>query len=479
MRGSVSSGRFDVVIVGGGRAGASVLLRLLERSAALGTPLNAAVVDPHHRIGAGTVYGEATARDSLIVTDLETFFADEELSRFERWLRIAGSSARTGALHGCADTAELRKQYVPRRLIGSFFEREVQAALATAGPNHAVTIVRSVVTGIAPSGSGYAVEHRNGRIEARAVLLAVGSPEIDGIAEDPRVIASAHVASTEHMRVRVRTALAGRRSGSIGVVGSNASALEAIYVLENDPLLKSAGHRYHVISTHGALPNLEGRERFGPASDPVAPPCAASTADELFDAVVRYGKGVTDRANPGLALLGETERRRFMALHADAVIRLRRKAGGPYAGRIRELLRAGRLELARGTYVGSSPDGHARTVLDTGDVVDLGPFEVILMCVGSARHPPGSRCQGVNGIDLGGLGLRWSATGRGLEVSESFEARSGLFVHGPLLSGYVRSDLALLHLEDAQLIAHLSAEVARQLMPSHSNRPAPRRTRTI
>ncbi len=453
----------DIVIVGGGMASASVLIRL---AAATAPPAAARItlVDPSGETGGGAAY-HRNVHPALLLNDpvaridrtgigFGRWIMDrrdallEELGRFgdprvARWRADYAGAVKAG------DVAPL---FVPRRWFGEYIrERFAQAASALQLLDTTVTVRTATATTIERRGDVWRIglDDAAEPLTARAVLLATGGPRQPDVVGQP-----GYLSGTPSLDLKdVERALTERPGADLLILGSAASAVEMVYCLEGQD---DVG-RVVVVSPSGRLPDgLRSTDSSAAPFQPRPELREARTADALLAALAAevaaaraVGFTIPD-VYPTLhghfltafGAMSEVEKRRVVDVYSRTYLTLLRKTSSVYAQGVRRLAERGGLTLVSGQVSGVTGDADGFSV----EMVDGRRFtgQVVLDCRGFGRPDTDPLLRGM--LDGGTITLNDS--GRGVRVGPGFEAAPGLAVLGPLLAGTAQDGEYVWHLED-------------------------------
>jgi uncharacterized NAD(P)/FAD-binding protein YdhS len=281
----------DIVIIGGGLSGSQTVCALLEgfsrrpprRRVRIG------VVDEHAQFGRGYAYGDRSPDEALLI---ETVAASTPTS-FQQWLVAraeTGSRAtawefrnRAGIIAGAFD-----KLYCPRRLFGDYQEDKFRSLISEADGAGLATV--DLIAGRAVDleqleDRSFAVSLGDKRVlRAPSVVLAIGA------IPRPRTIKL----SDEHGYIEdpysdgyrgVRAALLETYIHLV-IVGSNASAIELIHLVEtNRQFAKNVTHITTVSREGYLLPGTISSEAVMPDVSGAIFPSASSYIDSARGAV--------------------------------------------------------------------------------------------------------------------------------------------------------------------------------------------------
>lgn len=150
----------DVIVIGGGAAGALAALALLrDRSAGF----RVMIVDPAERLGHGLAYGTASASHLLNARARSMSAIEDEPAHFTEWL-----AAATG------QGGPLPNVYAERRLYGRYLEDSLRRYAPGTGDGRLMHL-RGIVTEVAETDDGVRVELADGAAAVgQAAIIAVG-----------------------------------------------------------------------------------------------------------------------------------------------------------------------------------------------------------------------------------------------------------------------------------------------------------------
>lgn len=492
---------YDLVIVGGGVAATHSLLALLD--ATPDRALRIAVIERSDDVWRGVPYGGRSSINSLIITDLDEFAPPNERADFVDWIASNWSSLsdtmrREGGAIGSAWLArhadEIRKEawgslYIPRRLYGDFLSRKTRVRLERS--HSVIDVVKGSVLDLARSEGGFdlSVEQDNAtrRMRSKRVLLAMGSPPMRRMAPEGApnslLIEDLYQPSLDSNLAALTACLERQPQGRrrLFILGSNATSLELIYMLNWSPALRRMIDRVVVLSGGGRLPERIAAGRIDSATpaldaldnrpDPKASDIFEASRRDIASLVADIGPDgcdfspVSERLVHILAQASEDEARRFHHVYGMQFTRLIRRAGSDYRDAAQSLIDDGKMELVAGSLesLAFGPDGCTpRATGADGAALDLGaPFPALVNCAGFEPLPAITDPL-LSNMLASGL-VRMNATERGLQVDERFCAAEGVFVAGPLLAGVFNTTARFWHVENVRRIADLAPHIGRAI----------------
>jgi uncharacterized NAD(P)/FAD-binding protein YdhS len=509
---------FDIAFIGSGIACSMTLLELAQTLLSPGsTPpkLRIAVVERDEQFWCGIPYGQRSSARSLAIQKLDDFVVEPERSAYIAWLErnksrwLASFQEQGGEAAACwirdnreaLDANRWGGLYLPRYVFGVFIAEQLHAAIADLGARDLAEIVtihaeaisaRSAhgrhLVGLRPSGEGPT------EIEAGKVVVAIGSPaakSIVGCDSDPAFtyINDFYSPREEISLERLRESLdriEPREKRNVLVVGSNATSLEALYLMRHDARIRERVHSITVISRSGMLPYkicdeppefefprlnaLLSEETVGAADLMSAIRADLGTAEErslnladLYDAIgVLLGQA--------LAKMELAQQEEFYCVHGMNFTKLVRRAGRDCREASEELATDGTLCMLAGEVlrVDACPSGEPFATMKYraagAEHVHPVPFAAVVNCGGFEELDACSSPFLVSAMQNGLC--RPNRTNRGLFVNNDFEASPDFCVIGPLVGGNFNAKIRLWHVESAPRIRSLAKSLAASLVAS-------------
>ncbi|CAM3034870.1 hypothetical protein BST27_18360 [Mycobacterium intermedium] len=517
-----AAGAFDIAFIGSGIACSLTLLELAQAlldGSATPAKLRIAVVERDEQFWCGIPYGPRTSPRSLAIQKLDEFVNEPERSAYIAWLernkprwlatfRERGGDAATRWIRDNGEAVAANRWgelYLPRHLFGLFIAEQVEAAIAALRKRNLADVV--TIRGEAVSAGSAAGRHLIGlrtaegdstEIEADKVVVATGSPPSKSFAgrgsnplsQNPFTYINDFYEPCEDSNLeRLREALDRVErpdQRNVLVVGSNATSLEALYLMRHDRGIRDRLHSVTVISRSGALPYMICEEppvfEFPWLNELLA--VEAPRAAELM-AAIRADLEIAEQRALNLAdlhaaigiLVGQAlrkmdlvEQEEFFCEHGMNFTKLVRRAGRDCRQASDDLVAAGKLTMLAGE------------VLRVDACASGEPFATVTYRIaGSERTHPVSfaavvNCGGFEELDActapflasamqNGL-CRPNRTNRGLLVNGDFEASPNFYVIGPLLGGNFNANIRFWHVESAPRIRSLAKSLAAHLVAS-------------
>lgn len=507
---------YDVAFLGSGIACSMTLLEMSE--ILLSDPptarLRIAVVERDEQFWCGIPYGRRSSVRSLAIQKLDEFVDEPERAAYCAWLernkddwlalvRAEGGQAAArwiGDNREALDSNRWGELYLPRFLFGVFLTEQVNASIAELARRGVADVVAIHAEAVSaePAAGGFLIglrpngSERTTLISAERMVVAIGSPPpatiLAGSAEPPFTYINdlyspngdANMALLREALDRIET----REQRNVLVVGSNATSLEALYLMRHDPRIRERLHSVTVISRSGVLPYLicdDPPEFEFPrltelltAQTVVAADLMAAIRADLGTAVDR-SLNLADLYDAVGALLGQAlaamdsrQQEEFFCVHGMNFTKLVRRAGRDCRGAAAELAADGVLSMLAGEVLGvdacvsGRPFATVRYRTEGAERTHPVSFAAVLNCGGFEEL---DACSSPLLVAMMRNGLcRPNRTNRGILVNDDFEASPGCCVIGPLNGGNFNPRIRFWHVESAPRIRSLARSLAASLI---------------
>ena len=518
--------KYDIIIVGSGISCSYTLinyiLRLKKQLPA--QPIKVAVLDKSGEFWRGVPYGSRTGKSSLIITALKEFLPQPERELFVSWLTKNYSSIfhtleqRNGVL--CSqwlqsyEAAMLQgnwdELFIPRYVFGLYIKDRVEKLLQEAQEQKYLQcdLFDADVVNIQKVDDIYQVEYsastgENSFILGQKAILAIGSPpnKSDFLAQfeasqranneknDVCFIADMYAPSQDKNINHIFEFLRqcdNTHPNQVLIIGSNASALETLYILNNVPEAKDLISKFIVISPNAQFPH---RICNNPVPTTYIPQHLTSlvqaqhfTAEQILEAVKQdvksaleqnetvsstyavISKGVINALNQ----LSFEEQKLFVTKYGVEIGKYQRRAGSDYLDVVDKLLVEDKLEFIKGKFVRIIPSasGGASFEFFTSDgqskEVFTSPVAVAINCAGFQDLTKSSSPLIENLIQQGICTPNDSRCG--FEMNENFEANTNFYLMGPLVAGNINDRLKVWHAESCGRIINLAQQLVEVLV---------------
>ena len=515
----IESQTYDLVIIGSGISCAYTLIHYIS---ALKEKLNAApdklikvaVLDKSGEFWTGVPYGDRTGKQALIITALKEFLPPAELERFVAWLTsnydtvLKSLQSRPGELTQqwlksyqeamvAGNWAEL---FVPRYLFGWYIKEQVEQILNKNQEYLQCDRFAAEALNVEKTDNKqYKVDFANltqiSSLVADKVVLAIGSPPnkasfLSNFAQsetnkDICAIADAYVPSQDINLGRIIEFLkqSGTKENNILIIGSNASALETLYSLNNLPAAKELIGKFIVVSPNAKFPN---RIQENPIPSSFVPQNLITliafekfTAKQIFEAVkqdvdeaLQQGetvdgtyKVIAQQVIAALNLLDFEEQKMFVIKYGVEIGKHQRRAGQDYLNVVDQLLIDHKLEFLKGKFIGTTEGKPGFEYIASDNQQKKAftePIKVVINCAGFQDVTKSSSPLIKNLVDQGICIPNDSKIG--FKISGDFEANENLYLMGPLVAGNINDKLKVWHAESCGRIFNLSQKLAEALV---------------
>ena len=510
----------DIAIIGSGVSCAYTLIHYIAglEQHPPEKPVRVVVYEKSGEFWNGVPYGSRSGSHSLLISSLKEFLTDKtEREAFAAWLdknrdwvfdrfeegdgKLSAHWLRTNAK--AMSGSRWDDLFVPRYTFGLYMQQRLTALLRRAAKNGILecNLVAADVVDIRR------VKHLH-RIQmvtasggessalARKVILGIGSPPnsvlrqsiSDCAGKRGCIINDMYAPSMEFNIRRIVESL--RQSGGqrrqVLIVGTNASALEAIYCLNNSVELHGLLGKFLILSCNAEFPHRIGREAHLANDLPRhlrhLVKTKARTARQILDAVrldVALAKSrginvadlygdISKAMIEALNQLSLAEQKKFVAKHGVEIGRMQRRAGADYLDVVDALLAEGRIEMLKGKFVRCIPmeGGDLGCEFATGGrqrrKVIAGPVSVVISCAGFQELSSSSSTLIRNLIRR--KICTPNASERGFLINENFEVGRGFHVMGPLVAGNLTGKVRVWHAESCSRILAMSKRLAEVLL---------------
>ncbi len=504
----------DIAIVGSGIASTVTLVEvfgaLLNNAPATGK-VTITVIEKHHEFWKGIPYGSRSSVNALTITSVHDFINERERPPFFEWLLATKSEwaawyREQGGITAARwlennlpliDKNEWETIYVPRFLFGNYLEQKLaRLRKAVEEKNLAeIKLVQAEATDVANAGSNYEITFERtdktvSKITARKVVIAAGSAPVRKMCDIPGnealYINDIYNPSVKGNLEILQTEL-GKNKNDVGsnvlIIGSNASSIELLYLLEGLPDLRKLINKTVIISPSGALPyhistetlaehpipnlekyKVEGDYNIKPLSEAASKDIRLAMANGAnMDYVATVIKNTLELLEP----LGEQARKEFFGIHAIKLRDSFRRSGPEYKGVSQLLIDNEEVTIIKGKVVNtcSSENGVQLFYLDVATGKEQTyplSFKAVINCSGSDNLNESSSRLLYN-LTNKGLAIM-NLSGKGFEVNEKFEAAPNIYVMGPLLGGNVNKLIHFWQLENASRLTYLAPYLAKELV---------------
>ncbi len=517
--------KYDIVIVGSGISCSYTLINYISRlkKQLPAQPIKVAVLDKSGEFWSGIPYSSRSGRQSLIITALKEFLPQPERELFISWLTKNYSSIfhtleqRNGVL--CSQWLKSYEEamlqgdwdelFIPRYVFGLYIKDRVEKLLQEAKEQEYLqcALFGADVVNIQKVDDIYQVEFSvptedNSFILGQKVILSIGSPPNQSgfldqfeASERPKnakndvcFIANMYEPSQDNNLDRIFKFLRqfdNPHPNKVLIIGSNASALETLYSLNNIPEVKDLISKFIVLSPNAEFPH---RICNNPVPTTYIPQHLTSlvqaqhfTAEHILEAVKQDVKSALEQnetVNSTYAVISKgvinalnklsfAEQKLFVTKYGVEIGKYQRRAGADYLDVVERLIFEDKLEFVKGKFVRTIPlasggsgfeflpsDGEQKEVFAS-------PVAVVINCAGF-QYLTRSSSPLINNLIQQRI-CTPNDSKRGFEMNENFEANKNFYLMGPLVAGNINDRLKVWHAESCGRISNLSQQLAEVL----------------
>jgi uncharacterized NAD(P)/FAD-binding protein YdhS len=497
---------FDFTLIGAGIAGAAAILSLLENmenTESTAECWKIAVFDKDPELWKGLPYGYRSSSNSLTITTLKEFIPPSERDDFLNWLisnkhhwlkQYATQGGVTAKAWIERNNLNLERDnweeiFIPRRLFGDFLRDKVAKKIENAEKAGKVSFsyftaeVKAIDKKDGIFMVGYEDLSQLKQIRTQKIILSIGSTPMKSITNlqgDSKFI---YVNDTyfpsldknlQTIENRLQNNFDAFQKNHLLILGTNASSIELLYLINGKPELKKCIDQVVVISQSGILPNristdntesysFEGLESLKKVKH-FSSEILYSTIEQ--DLKIAYLKGVklgdlyyqiNDLIVELLEMLPDKGKQHFYCEYGLQYSKLIRRSGIDYSDGLDQLRNEKKLTQLKGKYLQLKKDinNPEQVVLEYedqgGSVSDYkDSFAIVVNCGGFENLDQTSSPLLKYLVDNGICTI--NCTNRGVVVNENLEACDGFYVIGPLLGGIFNNKARLWHVENAKSI---------------------------
>ena len=517
IRQPLSKSVYDLAIVGSGISCTYTLIHYINllkekfnRQQLPKEPIKVVILDKYGEFWTGIPYGSRTGQQSLIITALKEFLPQQERDRFIGWLNdncdsvLDSLSARGGILNrqwlklyqSAMVEGNWDELFLPRYVFGWYLTEQVEQAIQQARSEGYLQcdLVIAEVVNIQQVKGNYQVDFTvgdgdNSCIRTEKVVLAIGSPPnkatVDGFEKASAnvcAIANMYEPSQNENIQRIAKFLSKSDTPDLNrvlIIGSNASALETLYSLNNLPEAEDLISKFIIVSPNARFPHRIYNE---PASTSYIPQNLKTlirskfTAEQIYEAVKKdveaalkqnetvdgTYKVISKEVINALNMLDFDEQKMFVIKYGVEIGKYQRRAGQDYLNVVDRLILEDRLEFIKGKFSQTIPLSEGKLGFEyvTGDRQQLftDSINIIINCAGFQDLTKSDSILIKNLVERGICTPNDSKCG--FEMSGDFEVNKNFYLMGPLVAGNINDKLKIWHAESCGRIINLSRKLA-------------------
>lgn len=520
---------YELAIVGSGISCSYTLIHyilLLKKKLAIEPTkttvktIKIAVLDKSGEFWTGIPYGSRTGKQSLIITPLKEFLPQPERDRFINWLRKNYTSVlldleqRPGILNsqwlksyqGAMNEGNWDELFLPRYIFGWYLKERVENLLDEAYQKNYLQcdLISADACNIHKLDGAYKIDTTKSKsLIAKKIVLAIGSPPNKAAVQESLealtnskssrsqicCITNMYEPSQNHNVERMLNFLRKADSAQprqVLIIGSNASALETLYSLNNLPETAELIDKFIILSPAGEFPHRISNDPLSTSYIPHNLTLLTNqehfTAKQILEAVKKdvdaalrqnetinstYGL-ISQGVIKALNKLSYPEQKLFVTKYGVEIGKFQRRAGGDYLDVVDKLIFEGKLQFIKGKFTSTIPLAKGQLgfefLTETSNQPEIytSPIQVLINCAGFQNLTTSSSPLINSLIDQEICIPNDSLCG--FEMNENFEAHENLYLMGPLVAGNINQKLKVWHAESCGRIFGLSHTLAEVLL---------------
>ncbi|MBS1640400.1 MAG: FAD/NAD(P)-binding protein [Bacteroidetes bacterium] len=494
-------------IIGGGASASLTIINLVKKIKQQPKPYTITVIEQSNEFWKGIAWGNKSSVNSLILTSVNEFLAEPEKELFCNWVKktLPEWSAYYKQNGGLLAEKWLEKNisliqnndwnniYIPRFLFGNYLQQQLDKALQEAENNNIVIskIIGEAINIHTQKNNSYqvSVQKQNGEIVeivSEKVVVAIGSAPQNKLfknASDKALnINNLFQYNVDESIQLLKNKLANHQLKNILVVGTNATALELVYLLKKNKELNNLINKIVFLSTGGKFPLLTSKQQvtnfYTPHLSKIIEEnkytinCLVNAASKDLQlsatkhVQMDYVHYIIKTVKHLLLNLSWEDQEMFMAVHGNELSKIVRHAGEEYLTPLHNGITKNKFEILKGTFERIDAANNAAQLVYKNEEGILTThnnyFSVVINCSGSANLQFTESALLQNLISKGLCKINLS--NKGIHVNNCFEASANLYFFGPLLNGNYTSKIPYWQLESISRIIKLAPEFVNCLL---------------
>jgi uncharacterized NAD(P)/FAD-binding protein YdhS len=507
----------DISFIGSGAAATTTLIELFNKliyDSSAREKLHITVVEKYAEFWKGIPYGSRSSVNSLTITAVSDFISTgKEKYLFFNWLKVnhdkwtsyyretGGNAAATWLKKNLPllESNEWHAIYLPRYVFGIYMHDKMLGLLQTVKEKHLaqITLIQAEAIDVKLNDQGFyevVLEHPDktgATIATKKLVIATGSAPVKNNMELTKSNASfAYInelyepSLDDNLRTLQNTLAetSNATDRNVLIIGSNASCIELLYLLNHRPDILNAMNKVVTISQTGLMPGhishaafddypCKNLDQLKAVGNYTIHTLIEATKKDIEPAIqhkviIPYVDRVIGYTIELMQVLDEDSKKIFFGIHGPQLTRLIRRSGPAYKGSSDDLIASQKLQLLKGRFLNIEPalQGGLLNYTDPDNHPQQYPlpFKLVINCSGSDDlQNSSSRLiyslvqQKICSINL---------SGKGFLVNEKFEAAPNLYIIGPLLGGNMNKRIHFWHLESLSRLLYLSPYLAEHLL---------------
>jgi len=504
----------DIAIIGSGAAASTTLIALFVKL--LEEPpqkkLHVTIIEKHPEFFKGIPYGSRSSINALTITSVADFVSvEKEKKLFNEWLKLnqdewvnyyrlnGGLAAKLWLENNLAlvEKEQWSDVYLPRFVFGIYMQNRLLELLQQVEDRQLakINLIQAEAIAIKLNASAdYEVtlahpDKKTTTIKAKKLVVAIGSAPVKENGKDDAnehfvYINDLYYPSVDDNLKTVQSSLQKATADyrNILIIGSNASCIELLYLLNNRPDILIDINKIITISRAGIMPyhiseaelddyptlnlnEVKSRDNYDVHTlfDATKKDIAAAIQDT---AIIPHLNKIIGYTIELLQVLDEQAKRIFFSVYGPQITKLIRRSGPAYKGASDNLIGINKLQTFKGNFLSleTGANGGVMNYIGADNVQQKYPltFKAIINCSGSNKLRESSSPLLYNLINNKVCDL--TISGEGILVNEKFEAAPNLYIMGPLLAGNMNKLIHFWHLENVSRLLYLAPFLANELV---------------
>ncbi|MBS1628374.1 MAG: FAD/NAD(P)-binding protein [Bacteroidetes bacterium] len=500
----------NITIIGGGASASLVIINFvqsIQQSQTLSKPYNITVINQDEEFWKGIAWGNKSSINGLILTSVNEFLADPDKELFCNWVKetLPEWTNYYQQNGGLLATQWLKKNipliqkndwnniYIPRFLFGNYLQLQLNNALQYAANNNIIIskIIGKAVNIHQQNNNSYKIIIQNKSKEtteiiSEKVVVTIGSaPQKKLFNESSNKVLCINNLYEQNINENLqllKNKLINDELKNILVIGTNATALELIYLLEEDKLFNKLINKIVFISTSGKFPLATAKQQAANVYAPhlskiieenkytinclitaAANDLQLSAATHVQMDTVHY---IIKTVKHLLLNLSWKDQEMFMAVHGNELSKIVRHAGEEYLTPLYNGINTKKIEIIKGSFENISTTNHIAQLTYKNEENNLTthntPFSVVINCSGSSdlHYTESELLHNLINSNLCKINL----SNKGIQVNDCFEASPNIYFFGPLLNGNYTAAIPYWQLESISRIIKLAPKLVSCLL---------------
>ncbi len=507
--------QYHIIFVGGGISSAHSLLSIFHKIK--DNPpihkLNILMIEKSPNFYTGIAYGPRSSQKALLITNLGEFLHPEEKESFKKWFysKIELFKKTQKIINydwlqrnlSLIESGELENVFLPRSIYGEYLTFQIEKDLKDPiiKKNIRFSKIQTKVIDIDKKGKNYILKTINAdgnleKFKGEKLILAMGHfpKNTFSLEKNPIPISyfnDPYFPGMDQNLLLLKNILENisNKPSQILIIGTNASALELLYLISNEEEIINKIQKIHLISPSGDLPShtynsplserrFEALERLTSIKNIRAEGLMEAIQEDLQEAknqnliLNEFFNSLNEKVILILNKLSILEKKKFHEVYGMEFTKLIRRSGIEYGNAVDFLNKINKIEIKKGKFnkirelTKSQVEGFPWIEISYSDSTNktfsLHNLAAIFDCSG---YPDFSES---NDPFVKNLMLKQICTinpsKRGIKVNHRLEGSKNVFIIGPPLGGLFTPQHQFWHVENSKRIYGLSKFLADQVM---------------